>query len=279
MRLKESAVFLFSLAYSWLNALLVIGALLTFSSSFNLNSLLGLLISLGISFPVKTIYENIDDLNTKFQEFLKENLGRVLVSVVAFIATASAFVYGFSFPGSNLLNLSFHTSSQAFFPVKNSYSGLAGEKLAGLVFNYGRFYLHFIWIYLLSGLLIDGIEKLSGENSEDVNAKILPFTGSGNETDVRIELYVVTGIHGFLKIPESFCKECNMFYQAAQSAAEETDKEVDIPVKSYWTRFLRPLLKGGTHPPVMLVNGELFAQGYDVPKKEEIVEFIEGKGT
>jgi hypothetical protein len=103
------------------------------------------------------------------------------------------------------------------------------------------------------------------EDSE-LKASTVPFTGSKAE----IEIYIVTGFHGLVKIPESYCKECHMFVRAAQEASEQVDQEVDIQVKSYWTRFLRPLLKGGTHPPVILVNGELVAQGYDVPEPEKI---------
>ena len=107
--------------------------------------------------------------------------------------------------------------------------------------------------------------------SEDLKAGLIPF--SGGKAD--IEIYVVTGVHGFFKIPESFCKECHLFYNAAKKAAEQVDREVDIEVKSYWSRFLRPLVRGGYHPPVMLVNGKKLAQGYDVPEPEEVVESLE----
>lgn len=85
----------------------------------------------------------------------------------------------------------------------------------------------------------------------------------------------MTGKHSFFRIPESLCKECNMFYHAAKEAADQVDEEVDIRVKSYWTRFLRPLLKGGFHPPVIIVNGKLFSQEYDVPEIESLVDEIE----
>lgn len=109
----------------------------------------------------------------------------------------------------------------------------------------------------------------------ELEADVLPFSKS-SEAEILIEIYVVTGFHGFLKIPESFCKECNMFYQAAKQASESSELDVEIAVKSYWTRFLRPLVKGGHHPPVMLVNGELVAQGYDVPDEERILNAIDG---
>jgi len=108
-----------------------------------------------------------------------------------------------------------------------------------------------------------------------LKADILPFRGESSDSDVLVEIYVVTGKHGFLSIPESFCKECNLFYHSAEEAAEKSDKDVEIRVKSYWTRFLRPLLKGGYHAPVILVDGEMFSQGYDVPDVDELVEVID----
>jgi hypothetical protein len=90
---------------------------------------------------------------------------------------------------------------------------------------------------------------------------------------------VVTGLHGGIRIPESYCKECNLFVKAAEDAVREVDRNVDIAVRSYWTRFLHPLLKGGYHPPVMLINGEIVAQGYDVPDKEPIKEKLKETGS
>lgn len=90
---------------------------------------------------------------------------------------------------------------------------------------------------------------------------------------------MVTGLHGGIRIPESYCKECNLFVKAAEDAVREVDRNVDIAVRSYWTRFLHPLLKGGYHPPVMLINGEIVAQGYDVPDKELIKEKLKETGS
>lgn len=109
----------------------------------------------------------------------------------------------------------------------------------------------------------------------DLKADTIPFHGAKSDSEIVIEIYVVTGKHSFFSIPESFCKECNMSYHAAKEAADHVDVEVDIRVKSYWTRFLRPLLKGGFHPPVIIVDDKLFSQGYDVPEVESLVDEIE----
>nr|EGQ40504.1 MAG: hypothetical protein J07AB56_12340 [Candidatus Nanosalinarum sp. J07AB56] len=118
------------------------------------------------------------------------------------------------------------------------------------------------------GLFKQLVQRISPERrGDEFSASLVPFSGERAE----IEVYVVSGLQGFVRIPEGFCKECNLFYRAAREAAEESDADIDIAVRSYWTCFPRPLLKGGYHPPVMLVNGELLSQGYDVPTKEEIL--------
>lgn len=64
-----------------------------------------------------------------------------------------------------------------------------------------------------------------------IRASLNPFD-TGSEADVDITLYVVTGKHGFLRIPESFCKECKLFFQAIKKASGETEVTTEIKVKS-----------------------------------------------
>lgn len=59
-----------------------------------------------------------------------------------------------------------------------------------------------------------------------------------------------------------------MFYQAVKEVSDEAEVDVEISVYSYWTSFLRPLIKGGYHAPILIINDELVCQGYDVPDKE-----------
>lgn len=101
-------------------------------------------------------------------------------------------------------------------------------------------------------------------------------TGSGSSTEsVDVEVYVVTGLHGGLRIPESFCRECHLFVRAAETAAERVDVPVDVHVYSWWTRFLGALRYGGYHPPVMVVGGTKLCQGEVVPSTEDVVGGIE----
>ena len=107
-----------------------------------------------------------------------------------------------------------------------------------------------------------------------------PTAEAGRRVDVRI--YVITGRHGLLSIPEGFCKECNLFIRAVQAGMERVEVEVDLRVLSWWGRPLAALWHGGYHPPVLVIDGERVAQGYDVPTPERVARHLEavagGKG-
>jgi hypothetical protein len=106
-----------------------------------------------------------------------------------------------------------------------------------------------------------------------LRARLWPFgREEGSEDTIEVTLYVVTGRHGLLSIPESFCKECNLFYHAVDEARQDLDADVSITVRSWWTGFPFALFHGGYHPPVLLVEGERIAQGHDVPSPERVRE-------
>jgi len=124
----------------------------------------------------------------------------------------------------------------------------------------------------------DSAETTAETDDSQLRAQLSPFSGD-SETDeqaVAITVYVVTGWHGKLRVPESFCKECHIFTRRAQLAGEEVDTAVNISVRSWWTHFPWALRRGGYHPPVMVVGGKRLCQGHDVPTTEEVVTAIEG---
>lgn len=123
-------------------------------------------------------------------------------------------------------------------------------------------------------------EPGDAETPETPRATLWPRGGrtDGSDADpapVRITVYIVSGRHGFLTVPEGFCRECHLFVRAADVAAERAEVPVDVRVVSWWTRFPWALRYGGYHPPVMVVRNTRIAQGYDVPSPDEIVEAIE----
>lgn len=104
---------------------------------------------------------------------------------------------------------------------------------------------------------------------------LLPWRSKDTDANFTITVYIVTGKHGKLWIPESFCRECNLFVRAADVAADQVDANVEVRVISWWTHILSALRYGGYHAPVMVVGGKRLCQGYDVPTSEEVVEAIE----
>jgi hypothetical protein len=108
-------------------------------------------------------------------------------------------------------------------------------------------------------------------------ASLLPWGSSDNKADLTITVYIVTGKHGKLRIPESFCRECNLFVRAADLAAEQVDADVNVRVVSWWTHIFSALRYGGYHAPVMVVGRKRLCQGYDVPTTREVVAAIEAE--
>ena len=106
-------------------------------------------------------------------------------------------------------------------------------------------------------------------------ASLLPWRSADGAADVEITVYIVTGYHGKLRIPENFCRECNLFVRAADQAAEAVDADVRVTVRSWWTHVLGALRHGGYHPPVMVVGDRRLCQGHDVPTVEAVVDAIE----
>lgn len=121
----------------------------------------------------------------------------------------------------------------------------------------------------------DSIDPSVDETSPPV-ASLLPWQSSTSksESDIEIKLYIVTGYHGKLKIPEGFCRECNLFVRAADAAAEQVDADVHVSVVSWWTHFLSAFRYGGYHPPIIVVDETRLSQGHQIPATEEIVEAI-----
>lgn len=97
---------------------------------------------------------------------------------------------------------------------------------------------------------------------------------SAADPDVRITVYVVTGRHGRLRVPERFCRECHLFTRAADAAAERVEADIAVDVVSWWTRLPWALRHGGYHPPVMVVGGSRLCQGHEVPTPEEVTAAI-----
>jgi hypothetical protein len=109
----------------------------------------------------------------------------------------------------------------------------------------------------------------------DLVASLWPWNREPSNADLEIVVYVVTGHHGPLRIPERYCRECHMFVHAADQAVEQVDSDVNVQVVSWWTHLPFALRHGGQHAPVLVVDGKRLCQGYDVPTPGEVVAAIE----
>ena len=231
---------------------------------------MGLLAALLLISPVRNMIEYLDSPYTGLASFYSRKKSVISISIMIFSLTSASFITGRSFPFSEVLNLPFQASTNFFRQLMYLDTPLSTLGLA--MFEFGRYLFHGFVIYTIVDSVQSLIQRLKPtKHGDEFRASLTPLSSS----DAEIEIYVVSGLQGFLRIPEGFCKECNMFYQAARQAADEVEEEIDISVRSYWTWFPKPLLKGGYHAPVIVVNGRLLSQGYDVPDKEEIKEILE----
>ncbi len=102
------------------------------------------------------------------------------------------------------------------------------------------------------------------------------ITASSNSLGpVEVRVYRFSGRQGLFTIPESWCRECDMFVRAVDQAAEQIDDPVDVTVLPWFVHMFGALRYGGYHPPVLVVDGERIAQGEDVPTVERVVEAIQ----
>lgn len=92
---------------------------------------------------------------------------------------------------------------------------------------------------------------------------------------VDVRIYKFTGWQGPFKIPESWCRECDLFVRTVDRAVEQTDAPADVEVIPWMTHIFGALQFGGYHPPVLVVDGERIAQGHDVPHVDRVVDAIE----
>lgn len=152
MKIEEAAVLTGTILFAWINILLLMGLTLRVIESFSFITVTGFLIGTGMAWPLKKAFSQIDSLNQTVLRFFRQNCSELFLTSSVFVISSISFVFGYGFPGSNILNISFHASSQIFFPIKILYADLLGRSIASFLFQYSRWYLHFMWLYLVIGL-------------------------------------------------------------------------------------------------------------------------------
>lgn len=91
---------------------------------------------------------------------------------------------------------------------------------------------------------------------------------------MRITVYRITGQQGWLRVPDWVCAECDLTVAAVRAACAGAEVPEDaISVLPWLTNLRGALAQGASHPPVVLVDGEVYSQGV-VPDAVQLTEFL-----
>jgi hypothetical protein len=100
-----------------------------------------------------------------------------------------------------------------------------------------------------------------------------------------VTVYYITGKQlGPLSVPDSWCEECDLTVRAVQSSLREADPDgvLSFDAKPWMRHAVPALLKGGWHPPVVMIDGKVHTQG-SVPGRDGLVarlrELVAAKGS
>jgi hypothetical protein len=90
---------------------------------------------------------------------------------------------------------------------------------------------------------------------------------------IEIVIYRFTGRQLFFEVPQKWCEECDMTIGLTRSVLREleleNDNRVRLVIKPWMVNAIEALASGGWHPPVLLINGQVFSQGV-VPDRQRL---------
>lgn len=90
----------------------------------------------------------------------------------------------------------------------------------------------------------------------------------------KIDLYLWEGKKWIFEI-KSECRECDLTSAMLKDMKKKEFKgrDVMIEIKPWLDNVFSSLLKGGWHPPVLMVNGRVFSQGV-VPDRKKLAQKV-----
>jgi hypothetical protein len=110
----------------------------------------------------------------------------------------------------------------------------------------------------------------------------VPVKAADEDRTVVVTVYPIAGRQLFFRIPDSFCRECELTHRLVGQVTEElrdTDPRIKVEVKPWVNNLLQALRRGGWHPPVVTINGRLFSQGV-VPDRDALkTALLQARGT
>lgn len=88
--------------------------------------------------------------------------------------------------------------------------------------------------------------------------------------NVHITIYKVTGSQLFFKVPPRVCEECDILVNVTKRVVDEiNDGRITVEIKPWLGSLGSSLKRGGWHPPVLLINDQIFSQG-TVPNAKDL---------
>jgi hypothetical protein len=95
---------------------------------------------------------------------------------------------------------------------------------------------------------------------------------------LEIVIYRFTGRQFFFNVPQQWCEECDMTIGLTRSVLRElgleNDRRVRLVIKPWMVNVLEAFASGGWHPPVLLIDNQVFSQGV-VPDRQRLKALIE----
>jgi len=121
-------------------------------------NIVGLIVVLLLSKPLKWIYLNAEEIEEKTSEFFTENKNTIILTSVVFTLSTASFTLGLSNQILDLVNISFSASARIFSQLQyfNPPLTLIGE----LVYQFARTYMHLAWIYVLTDSMIQTVSRI-----------------------------------------------------------------------------------------------------------------------
>ncbi|MGE0059856.1 MAG: hypothetical protein AB7T32_17890 [Dehalococcoidia bacterium] len=93
-----------------------------------------------------------------------------------------------------------------------------------------------------------------------------------------VVVYFITGHQlGPINVPDSWCEECDLTVRKVEAVLSQVDPDsvLTFAAKPWLRNAIAALGKKGWHPPVVLIDGEVFTQGI-VPDREELRAALTG---
>lgn len=93
-----------------------------------------------------------------------------------------------------------------------------------------------------------------------------------------ITVYTITGRQLFLLVSRKLCEECDLTVNTVRQVVREEGMEdrVEVMVKPWLNNVFRALSVGGWHPPIVVVDGDLYNQG-TVPDPGRLRAFLRSR--